>query len=176
MPGHRLRAPRPSALLRSPPPAGPGAGAPSPGPAPLASCSAPAAPRGGRAEAGRGCGGGHRRRGPAAALAEKQGGGLATPDRIMFASPSKSRQKQKPPNYRVMLHNDSVNERNYVVKVLLKTIPNLVLEDAYRIMEEAHNNGMACVIVCPQEEAEGYCDALRKCSLTATIEPVSKGD
>ena len=64
----------------------------------------------------------------------------------------------------------------YVVKVLLKTIPNLVLEDAYRIMEEAHNNGMACVIVCPQEEAEGYCDALRKCSLTSTIEPVSKGD
>ena len=62
------------------------------------------------------------------------------------------------------------------MKVLLKTIPNLVLEDAYRIMEEAHNNGMACVIVCPQEEAEGYCDALRKCSLTSTIEPVSKGD
>ena len=164
---------RPSALRR----AGPGAGAPPPGHVTAASCSAPAGAGGGRGGAGREWGSGHRRRGPAAALAEKQGGGgLATPDRIMFASPSKSRQKQKPPNYRVMLHNDSVNDRNYVVKVLLKTIPNLVLEDAYRIMEEAHTNGMACVIVCPQEEAEGYCDALRKCSLTATIEPVSKGD
>ena len=30
--------------------------------------------------------------------------------------------KKKPPRYRVMLHNDSFNRREYVVQVLLKVV------------------------------------------------------
>ena len=43
-------------------------------------------------------------------------------------------------------------------------------------MQEAHNHGLACVIVCAQEEAEEYCDGLRKHGLIASIEPAGKGD
>lgn len=39
--------------------------------------------------------------------------------------------KKKPPKYRVMLHNDSVNRREYVVKVLLKVV------DGYTVGESA---------------------------------------
>ncbi len=40
--------------------------------------------------------------------------------RARLCRKQKQKQKQKPPNYRVMLHNDSLNKREYVVQVLLK--------------------------------------------------------
>ena len=48
---------------------------------------------------------------------------------------------------------------------------SLSVDEAYQIMDEAHVNGMAAVIVCPQSEAEEYCDGLRRNGLIATIEP-----
>mmetsp|Transcript_8586 Transcript_8586/g.30964 ORF Transcript_8586/g.30964 Transcript_8586/m.30964 type:complete len:204 (-) Transcript_8586:708-1319(-) len=83
--------------------------------------------------------------------------------------------KKKPPRYQVLLHNDEVNRREYVVKVLLKIVPTLTMDDAVNIMNEAHFNGMAAVIVCAQEEAEEYCEGLRNNGLIATIEPVGGG-
>merc|ERR1711871_1042168 len=74
-----------------------------------------------------------------------------------------------------LLHNDDQNERNFVVKVLVKVV-GCGVEDAYRIMDEAHNYNVAEVIVCAQEEAEEICDGLRKHGLIASIEPVSSGD
>eukprot|EP00891_Asterochloris_glomerata_P001151 jgi/Astpho2/1151/Aster-07696 len=73
-----------------------------------------------------------------------------------------------------MLHDDS-NRREYVVTVLLKVIDGMTAEDAINIMQEAHENGLACVIVCPQEDAERYCEALRMNGLTSTVEPASSG-
>ena len=84
-------------------------------------------------------------------------------------------QRKKPPRYQVMLHNDEVNRREYVVKVLLKIVPTLTMDDAVNIMNEAHFNGLAAVIVCGQEEAEDYCEGLRNNGLISTIEPVSGG-
>ena len=40
-------------------------------------------------------------------------------------------------------------------------------------MQEAHQNGLACVIACAQEEAEQYCEGLRNNGLIASIEPDS---
>ena len=40
--------------------------------------------------------------------------------RSALAGKQKVRQTQRPPNYRVLLHNDAVNKREYVVQVLLK--------------------------------------------------------
>ena len=47
----------------------------------------------------------------------------------------KVRQKKKPRFYKVMLHNDSVNRREYVVRVLLKVVKGLTVEDAVNVMQ-----------------------------------------
>lgn len=43
--------------------------------------------------------------------------------------------KKKPPQYRVMLHNDSFNRREYVVKILLKVVDVITMADAVNIMQ-----------------------------------------
>lgn len=47
----------------------------------------------------------------------------------------KSITRQRPREYRVMLHNDDFNRREYVVKVLLKVIDNFTMEDAINCMQ-----------------------------------------
>ncbi len=74
------------------------------------------------------------------------------------------------PPYRVMLHNDDVNEMLHVVRALLESVPELTSERAAEIMIEAHTHGEAEVIRCPLERAELYRDRLRSFGLTATIE------
>ncbi len=75
------------------------------------------------------------------------------------------------PMYRVLLHNDDFNSMERVVEVLIKTIPGMQPSQATDIMLEAHNNGMAVVIVVPLEHAEFYCEQLKMYGLTSTIEP-----
>lgn len=43
--------------------------------------------------------------------------------------------RKKPPTYKVMLHNDNRNKRDYVVKVLLKVVEGLTVEDATVVMQ-----------------------------------------
>lgn len=90
-----------------------------------------------------------------------------TPD-----SEKKSRTARKrPPMYRVILHNDNFNRREYVVQVLLKVVDGLTVDDAVNVMQEAHMNGLSLVTCCAQEVAEQYCQGLRNNGLTSTIEP-----
>lgn len=88
----------------------------------------------------------------------------------------KNRQKKRPPMYRVMLHNDDVNRREYVVQVLLKVIDGMTVDDAVNVMQEAHVNGLAMVIACSQEDAERYCQGLRSNGLISSIEPCGGGN
>ena len=83
------------------------------------------------------------------------------------------RKTKKPPNFRVLLHNDDFNRREYVVQVLLKVIPGMTVDIAVNVMQEAHMHGKAVVIVAPQEDAEDYCEGLRNNGLVASIEPAS---
>ena len=76
------------------------------------------------------------------------------------------------PPYRVVLHNDEVNEMAHVVRALLDSVPELSTERATEIMIEAHEHDRAEVIVCPLERAELYRDRLRTFALTATVERV----
>mmetsp|Transcript_3030 Transcript_3030/g.10917 ORF Transcript_3030/g.10917 Transcript_3030/m.10917 type:complete len:181 (+) Transcript_3030:99-641(+) len=110
----------------------------------------------------------------------EQGGGVidrptTTPDRSIEFDLGTTSKTQKPPEYRVMLHNDDVNRREYVVQVLLKVIDGLTVDDAVNVMQEAHVNGLACVIQCGQEQAENYCEQLRSNGLISTIEPANSG-
>jgi len=78
--------------------------------------------------------------------------------------------KKKPPSYRVLLHNDDFNRREYVVQVLLK-VAGITVEDALNVMQEAHFNGLALVTICSQEKAEEMCQGMRSSGLISTIEP-----
>ena len=99
------------------------------------------------------------------------GGGLAERGTLPGLNLSKVTRTQKPRPYRVLLHNDDVNKREYVVKVLLKVVDGLTMEDALSIMQEAHAHGRATVVSCAQEDAERYCEGLRGAGLIASIEP-----
>ncbi|KAK4426701.1 ATP-dependent Clp protease adapter protein CLPS1, chloroplastic [Sesamum alatum] len=96
-----------------------------------------------------------------------------TPGRESEFDLRKSR-KMSPP-YRVLLHNDNYNKREYVVQVLMKVIPGMTLDNAVNIMQEAHHNGMSVVIICAQADAEEHCMQLRGNGLLSSIEPASGG-
>ncbi|HEY9301020.1 MAG TPA: ATP-dependent Clp protease adapter ClpS [Phormidium sp.] len=83
----------------------------------------------------------------------------------------RSTSRKLAPRYRVLLHNDDFNSMEYVVQVLMKTVPALTQPQAVSIMMEAHATGIALVISCAQEHAEFYCDTLKNHGLTSTIEP-----
>ena len=74
------------------------------------------------------------------------------------------------PPYRLLLHNDDVNSMDHVVHALLACVPELAPEEAVAVMLEAHEQGVAQVLVCPLERAELYRDRLEGQGLTATIE------
>ncbi|XP_059641823.1 ATP-dependent Clp protease adapter protein CLPS1, chloroplastic [Cornus florida] len=96
-----------------------------------------------------------------------------TPGRESEFDLRKSR-KMAPP-YRVMLHNDNYNKREYVVQVLMKVIPGMTVDNAVNIMQEAHYNGLSVVIICDQADAEEHCMQLRGNGLLSSIEPASGG-
>ncbi|KAL3629671.1 ATP-dependent Clp protease adapter protein CLPS1, chloroplastic [Castilleja foliolosa] len=96
-----------------------------------------------------------------------------TPGRESEFDLRKSR-KMSPP-YRVLLHNDNFNKREYVVQVLMKVIPGMTLDNAVNIMQEAHHNGRAVVIICAQADAEEHCTQLRGNGLLSSIEPADGG-
>ena len=56
-----------------------------------------------------------------------------------------------------------------------QVVEGMTLERAYDIMSEAHEYGLALVLVTVQEEAESICDSLRNNGLVATVEPDSGG-
>jgi ATP-dependent Clp protease adaptor protein ClpS len=79
------------------------------------------------------------------------------------------RTDQLPP-FRVLLHNDDVNEELYVVKTLLELTP-LDKTKAVHVMLEAHTTGVSLVLVTHKERAELYQEQFKSKNLTATIEP-----
>ncbi|GAA0147786.1 scaffold/adaptor protein [Lithospermum erythrorhizon] len=83
--------------------------------------------------------------------------------------------KKMSPPYRVLLHNDNFNKREYVVQVLMKVIPGMTVDNAVNIMQEAHHNGMSVVIICAQADAEEHCMQLRSNGLLSSIEPADGG-
>lgn len=80
-------------------------------------------------------------------------------------------QKVHGPQYKVILHDDPINRREYVVRVLVKVVDDLSLDEAVSIMQTAHESGSAVVCTVAQELAEEYCEGLRENGLTSTVEP-----
>lgn len=99
---------------------------------------------------------------------DQQGGAAAVAEK---PAPAKSPPKlDKLPPYRVLLHNDDINDMFHVIRSIVELTPHNMLR-ARQIMLEAHTTGVAIVVVTHRERAELYRDQFRSKSLTVTIEP-----
>lgn len=77
---------------------------------------------------------------------------------------------RKQPPYKVILHNDDVNSFEHVIETILNLTP-LKPEDAIRKTLEAHERGLALLLVTTRERAELYVEQFAACRLTVTAEP-----
>ncbi|GBF88888.1 oligopeptidase B [Raphidocelis subcapitata] len=104
---------------------------------------------------------------------QTQAGGSGLLENSTLTTPGKSSESSttKPPIYKVMLHNDDHNRREYVVKVLVKVVEGLDVDAAVVVMQTAHESGVSLVLACAQELAEGYVQSLRINGLISTLEP-----
>ncbi len=75
------------------------------------------------------------------------------------------------PNYRVVLINDDHNTFLHVAECLVKHIPDMSKDRAWKIAVRVHNDGSCVVWVGPKEQAELYYEALKGEGLTTTMEP-----
>ena len=89
------------------------------------------------------------------------------------AEKTRRRRRTRPklqPLYRVLLHNDDVNEMGHVVLVIRKLTP-LTLPEAVDRMLEAHHRGISLLLVVHKERAELYVEQFATYRLTVTMEP-----
>jgi ATP-dependent Clp protease adaptor protein ClpS len=77
---------------------------------------------------------------------------------------------QLAPMYRVLLHNDDVNDMMHVVSAL-RQVFGFSPQQCIAIMLEAHNSGVALCKTEPMEHAELHQEQMQALSLTSTIEP-----
>jgi len=81
----------------------------------------------------------------------------------------KRRPKQLPP-YKVLLHNDEVNTFESVIAAILK-LTTLQPQEAVLRTLEAHETGVALLLVTHKERAELYHEQFTTFKITVTIEP-----
>ncbi|MBU0719448.1 MAG: ATP-dependent Clp protease adaptor ClpS [Planctomycetes bacterium] len=83
---------------------------------------------------------------------------------------SVERRPKRLPPYRVLLHNDDVNTFEHVIKSVLQ-LTTLEVEEAVIRALEAHETGVALLLVTHQERAELYVEQFASLSIIVTIEP-----
>ncbi|MDX2131777.1 MAG: ATP-dependent Clp protease adaptor ClpS [Planctomycetota bacterium] len=74
------------------------------------------------------------------------------------------------PPFKVLLHNDDVNTFEDVVQTIMELTP-LARPRALEVMLEAHEQGVALVLVTHKEAAEFYQERFQSKRVTVTIEP-----
>jgi len=92
-------------------------------------------------------------------------------------APAKPRRQKSPkvppprqlPPWKVMLHNDDVNEIGDVVNIIYQLTP-LTKEEAIERVLETHNTGASLLLVTHQERAELYVEQFTSYKLTVTAE------
>ena len=86
--------------------------------------------------------------------------------------PSETKPKPTPsllPPFKVLLHDDPVNDMLHVVECILELTP-LTAEESVERMLEAHHSGVALLLMTHQERAELYCEQFATFKLTVTTE------
>jgi len=85
--------------------------------------------------------------------------------------PAPERVDQLPP-FRVLLHNDEVNDFVHVIETICDLTP-LTPQRAAAVTMEAHKSGVALVLTTHKERAELYQDQFQSKLLKVTIEPAT---
>lgn len=83
--------------------------------------------------------------------------------------PAPPRLDRMPP-WRVLLHNDAVNDMVYVVETVMELCA-FPKTRAIQVMLEAHTRGLALLLTTHKERAELYADQFKSKKLTVSIEP-----
>jgi ATP-dependent Clp protease adapter protein ClpS len=97
-------------------------------------------------------------------------GGASTPVKPRLRrQPAKTPPKVLPP-WKVILHNDDVNERNEVIRIVRQLTPLSKQEAEIRVIE-ADQSGAALLLMTHQERAELYVEQFTSMGLTTTCEP-----
>jgi len=99
-----------------------------------------------------------------------QAGDEPAPSSTTRPTPTRHIARRELPQYRVILHNDDVNEVDAVVRVLTRLTPLSRLR-ATVVTLYAHHHGEALVLITHKERAELYAAQFRSRRLTVTIEP-----
>jgi ATP-dependent Clp protease adaptor protein ClpS len=82
---------------------------------------------------------------------------------------SRPRTRRLPP-WNVLLHNDDLNEMEYVADTIME-LTTLKRQEAVLRMLEAHNTGIALLVNTHREHAELLCEQFASKHLTVTAEP-----
>ena len=77
---------------------------------------------------------------------------------------------RKLPPYKVILHNDTINEMSYVVMTIME-LTRMGRQEATQRMLEAHQRGVALLLITHKERAELFTEQFASCNLTVTIQP-----
>lgn len=80
--------------------------------------------------------------------------------------------RQQYPDYKVIVLNDEVNTFNHVAECLMKYLPQMSSDRAWKLTHQIHNEGQAIVWVGPLEQAEMYHQQLSQEGLT--LAPIEK--
>ncbi|MBE7381770.1 MAG: ATP-dependent Clp protease adapter ClpS [Leptolyngbya sp. SIO1E4] len=92
--------------------------------------------------------------------------------RATSASPTLAPEKtgqvtRKPyPNYKIIVLNDDFNTFQHVAECLMKYVPSMSSDRAWKLTNQIHNEGQATVWVGPLEQAELYHSQLSRAGLT----------
>jgi ATP-dependent Clp protease adaptor protein ClpS len=79
------------------------------------------------------------------------------------------REPRKLPPYKVLLHNDDLNTFDHVIRSVVRLTP-IPEHDAVVKAIEAHETGVALLLVTHRERAELYAEQFASLSITVTIE------
>ena len=97
------------------------------------------------------------------------GGAAAVMAPVKKPAPPKRKPKRLPP-FKVLLHNDDVNTFEHVIRSIVRLTP-IQPEEAVVKAIEAHETGVALLLVTHLERAELYAEQFATLSITVTIEP-----
>ena len=98
---------------------------------------------------------------------------VATKEAPVKKPADRKREPKQLPPYRVLLHNDDVNSFEHVILSVVK-LTRLSTQEALLRTLEAHETGIALLLVTHRERAELYQDQFTSVSLTVTIEPAEE--
>jgi len=80
------------------------------------------------------------------------------------------RKPQKLPPYKVLLHNDDVNTFEHIIQSILK-LTTLAPQEAVLRTIEAHETGVALLLITHRERAELYTEQFASLKVITTVEP-----